>query len=257
MDLKTDLLASAALMAGLPVHPTTGLTAIGVLRSGRPVWPVLGGAPDDEDADDKDQGGDTDDGKDTDADDGKGDEDDDSGDDDKDSKDDGAGKADVVPRSELRKVIKERQSAKAALRARDQELAELKRTNEGESERAAREAAEAAAKSAEAKYKPITIKAALLEAGVKATRIKGALRLVDMDEIEVDAEGDVTGIDEQIDLLKEDYPEFFADPDAEKNSRRERRGSGSRGADGADKQPEKKKPLTATERQAAALLGKG
>ncbi|WDZ91150.1 hypothetical protein [Nocardiopsis sp. HUAS JQ3] len=27
----------------LPVHPRTGLTALGVLDSGRPVWPVLGG----------------------------------------------------------------------------------------------------------------------------------------------------------------------------------------------------------------------
>lgn len=27
----------------LPVHPTTGLTAIGLRRDGRPIWPVLGG----------------------------------------------------------------------------------------------------------------------------------------------------------------------------------------------------------------------
>lgn len=31
----------------LPVHAFTGLTAIGLLPSGRPVWPVMGGAPDD------------------------------------------------------------------------------------------------------------------------------------------------------------------------------------------------------------------
>lgn len=28
----------------MPTHPTTGLQAVGVLRSGRPVWPVLGGS---------------------------------------------------------------------------------------------------------------------------------------------------------------------------------------------------------------------
>lgn len=33
----------------LPTHPTTGLKAVGLLRNGAPVWPVLGGA---EDADD-------------------------------------------------------------------------------------------------------------------------------------------------------------------------------------------------------------
>lgn len=39
----------------LPVHPFTGLTAIGVLPSGRPVWPVIGAAPDDgEGGDDQD-----------------------------------------------------------------------------------------------------------------------------------------------------------------------------------------------------------
>jgi hypothetical protein len=31
----------------LPIHPHTGLTAIGLRRDGRPIWPVAGGAPDD------------------------------------------------------------------------------------------------------------------------------------------------------------------------------------------------------------------
>lgn len=34
----------------LPVHPATGLRAIGFTSRGRPIWPVLGGAPDDDDA---------------------------------------------------------------------------------------------------------------------------------------------------------------------------------------------------------------
>lgn len=33
--------------AQLPIHPRTGLQALGLTRSGRPIWPVLGGAPDD------------------------------------------------------------------------------------------------------------------------------------------------------------------------------------------------------------------
>lgn len=40
----------------LPVHPFTGLTALGILPSGRIVWPVLGGAPDDQDDNDNDDG---------------------------------------------------------------------------------------------------------------------------------------------------------------------------------------------------------
>lgn len=52
----------------LPVHPLTGLTALGVLPSGRIVWPVLGAAPDDQDDDGDggqgdDDGGDAGDGK--------------------------------------------------------------------------------------------------------------------------------------------------------------------------------------------------
>lgn len=37
----------------LPVHPFTGLTAIGLRRNGQPIWPVLGAAEDDEPADDE------------------------------------------------------------------------------------------------------------------------------------------------------------------------------------------------------------
>lgn len=38
----------------LPVHPYTGLTAIGFRRNGAPIWPVKGGAVDDQPADDDD-----------------------------------------------------------------------------------------------------------------------------------------------------------------------------------------------------------
>lgn len=39
----------------LPVHPFTGLTAIGLRRNGDPIWPIKGGAPDDEGDDDTGQ----------------------------------------------------------------------------------------------------------------------------------------------------------------------------------------------------------
>lgn len=48
----------------LPVHPFTGLTALGLRRNGAPIWPVKGGAPDD-----GDQGGDDAQGDDADSDD--------------------------------------------------------------------------------------------------------------------------------------------------------------------------------------------
>lgn len=40
------------LPAALPVHPFTGLTALGVLPSGKVVWPVVGAAPDPNDPND-------------------------------------------------------------------------------------------------------------------------------------------------------------------------------------------------------------
>jgi hypothetical protein len=42
--LKTT---AQTLPCALPVHPRTGLSAIGLLDSGKPVWPVMGASPDD------------------------------------------------------------------------------------------------------------------------------------------------------------------------------------------------------------------
>lgn len=50
----------------LPVHPHTGLTALGLRRNGAPIWPVRGGAPDDGGDADGDDTGDQDDADDSD-----------------------------------------------------------------------------------------------------------------------------------------------------------------------------------------------
>lgn len=74
-------------------------------------------------------------------------------------------------------------------------------------------------KAAEAKYKPILVKqaarGALVEAGLivakgkEQTAISKALKLIDMDEIELDEDGEVEGLTEQIQELKESFPELF------------------------------------------------
>lgn len=74
-------------------------------------------------------------------------------------------------------------------------------------------------KQAEAKYKPILVKqaarGALIEAGLivakgkEQTAIGKALKLIDMDEVELDEDGEVEGLDEQIQELKESFPELF------------------------------------------------
>jgi hypothetical protein len=50
-------------------------------------------------------------------------------------------------------------------------------------------------------------KSALIEAG--GTNLKGLIRLLDTDQLEVDDDGDVEGLEDEIDRLKEDYPEMF------------------------------------------------
>jgi len=230
----------------LPVHPFTGLAAIGVLPSGRIVWPVLGGSGDEDDgqgdgqADDADGQGEADTGDAGDA-----------GEDAGEEPTPAAGDR-PVSRAELSRVIAARDAAKKQLRELRREVDELKRQNETAEEAARREAAEEAQRRADAKYKPISARAALLEAGVKPGRVKGALKLLNLDEIEIDEDGEVTGLDSQVDGLREEWPELFVDQEQKPEPSRR---PAARGADGADKRPPKKE-LTASEKQALKLLGK-
>lgn len=149
-------------------------------------------------------------------------------------------KPDTVSRTALDKAIKERQAAKAKLREREKELDELKRSTEGDAERTARETREQVQAELEKRYKPIlvekTARADLIAAGVKPDKVARMVRLMSLDEIEVGDDGEVTGLDDQIEELKSDYPELFGTVDAAKPERR-----GSRAADGADKKPETRK----------------
>lgn len=237
------------MMNTLPVHPFTGLTAIGQLPSGRWVWPVLGGSGEGDDtpeeqADEETTEQETDDSADADE----------TGEDD--GKQDKPADEKPVSRSELAKVIAARDAAKKQLRDLRREVDDLKRKNETADETAVREAEERATQKTEAKYKPISVRLALLESGVKKGRVKGALKLLNLDEIDVDEDGEVTGLDSQVKSLQEDWPELFADtqPEPEKKAEVKRP---ARGADGANKPAPPKKEMSVSERQAALLLGKG
>ena len=86
-------------------------------------------------------------------------------------------------------------------------------------------------------------RAALVEAG--GSNLKALLKLVEHDDLEVTDDGEVEGLDEEVDRLKEEYPELFA---------AKRRANG-RVETGDRSKGSTKKPMTATERQAAALRG--
>lgn len=103
---------------------------------------------------------------------------------------------------------------------------------------------------AAAKWKPKVVnsaaRAAFMEAG--ADRPERLLKLLDHDELDVSDDGEVEGLDEEVDRLKEEYPELFTKP--KRAGRRVETGDRSGGSS-------TKKKLSATERQARALAGKG
>lgn len=92
-------------------------------------------------------------------------------------------------------------------------LKEAQKATEDADGKAAREATEAA----ERRYKPIAVRssarAAFLEAGLadaRPERVSKLMRMLDMDAIDIDDDGEVTGLDDQVATIKADYPELFA-----------------------------------------------
>jgi hypothetical protein len=84
------------------------------------------------------------------------------------------------------------------------------------------EARETEARKAAEKYKPVAIRSEakdlLTDAGYKFgsaedrdRRLDRALKLIDMDQVEVDDDGTVLGLEDEIDKLRDDWPELFAD----------------------------------------------
>lgn len=53
------------------------------------------------------------------------------------------------------------------------------------------------------------VNAALSEAGWNGTRLGSLMKLVDLDEVDIDDDGEITGLAEQIDQVKADFPELF------------------------------------------------
>lgn len=102
--------------------------------------------------------------------------------------------------------------ANTEAKTRREQLTELRGKSEGDAEKAAREQAEAAEK----RYKPVAVrsaaKSAFLEAGLQTVtpeRVAKLVRMLDLDSITVDDDGDVVGLDEQVASIKADYPELF------------------------------------------------
>lgn len=89
---------------------------------------------------------------------------------------------------------------------------------------------------------------ALTRAGVSERNIRLLKRELDYDELELTKGGGVTGMDDEIDRLRTEYPDFFKRP---KGVQRR-----INGGDDRESSSRKSKPMSASERQAAALRGR-
>lgn len=134
----------------------------------------------------------------------------------------------------------------------DEEPAKPKRRTPRLNEEQIRRDAEEAAL---AKAKPGLVRAAardalrdagLIVSGKGTASFDRAFRLIDLEEVDVDEDGTVSGVEDQIKQVKRDYPELFA----KKGARAVDAGAGSNG-DGAGK-----KTTTSADRVAALILGK-
>lgn len=97
-------------------------------------------------------------------------------------------------------------------KTRREELAAARKATEDDAGKAVREAAEAAEK----RFKPVAVRsaarAAFVEAGLQGVtpeRVAKLVRMLDLDTLDVDDSGDVTGLDVQVASVKREYPELF------------------------------------------------
>jgi hypothetical protein len=233
----------------LPFHPRTGLQAIGLLRNGNPIWPVLGGAEDDDDAATEDDAK-ADEGQEGDSDGGDSvDSDDDAKDDKPDDEDKPlgpAGEKAYLAEKEKRKQAAERARAeKARADAAEAELAKLRRTAERAKAKAAKpeekpaddepdvdpeEVQREAEAKATAKANERIVKAEVrASAAGKLSDPLDALKFLDLSKFEVDADGnvDTEEIDDAIVDLLEKKP-YLAVP--AQGERKRFKGSGDGGA---------------------------
>ena len=230
--------------------PDAPFTLLGLTDSGFPVYALAGAEPDDEIEVEPD-----DEGTDTEA----------------EQEGDGGGSgSDDDEKEKLRAQLKKANGEAARFR---RELRELKKqaTDEATEEvetaaeekgseltpaqlkRAVDKAVKAATEAAEAKYRKVAVNAAaqsaFVKAGAKAASVGKLVRLLDTDDVEIDAAtGEVTaGLDEQIDGLKDEFPELFGPVEAAKPKPKPKR------AAAAPRQEAAEQPMSSAEKIAAQL----
>lgn len=121
----------------------------------------------------------------------------------------------------------------------------------------AAEAARAAEERASAKFRGIAVnqaaRAALASSGVQSANVSRLVRLLDLDEIQIDDDGEVTeGLEEQIETLKAELPQLFKPAEADKP--KPKRQPAPR-ANGSGRAEAEQRPRSSAEQMAASILG--
>lgn len=154
------------------------------------------------------------------------------------------------------------------LKARNRALAERVKAHEQRIQATASEGDEKTARAleearaeVESRYKPLVVrtaaKAAFLTAGIATsagdtdTKVSRLIRLLNLDDIEIDEDGDVLGLDDQVDQLKDTFPELFQRAKEPEPVRKVRAPKGDTGA----KTATPPKPKTIGEMVAARVHG--
>jgi len=88
-------------------------------------------------------------------------------------------------------------------------------------------------------------KSALLSAGMRPEVVDKFVRVIELDEVEIDDDGAVEGLEEQVSTLKSEFPMAFTTRNTNGKSRHN---------DGSGRPPASKKPQSATERQIESAL---
>lgn len=129
-------------------------------------------------------------------------------------------------------------------RLRNKELEDQGRANETEHEKALREAREEGESRYREPMKRSGVRAALAEAGFGSP--DRLMKLIDWDAVSVDDDGDLVGVESEVDRLKSEYPEFLPQDKPKAKVR----------PTGAPRPAVEVKPKTTAEIHAARLLGK-
>lgn len=118
---------------------------------------------------------------------------------------------------------------------------------------AAKEAEERTAAKFQAKVVNQAARAALTGAGVQSTNVSRLVKLLDLDEVQVDDDGEVSDeLAQQIDQLKAELPQLFAPAEAPKPVRKR---APAPKVTPAGRQEEEQRPVSSAERIAAMALG--